>query len=214
MEKKPYNVTVFSNSKESKLILDIVNRYGCLAKDQIKYFFKFDPNRPNRDFSSTINYLVSTHQVVEDGNILCSKSLGAKEIEVIDSIWVLIQMIEKYSTEGVPCDEECREAFAGDKPETIGFFLNKETVIKLIPIYSSNDITGALFVQERFYSTHNRGDEEKTPVCYYFVLRDKDRLKALSDAGLTIKHKVAFLSGELFEKPEIKFLNPPKSKEN
>lgn len=210
MEKKPYNVTIYSNSKDAQFILDVVNKYGCLAKDQIKYFFKFDPNRPNRDFSHTINYLVSTHQVIEDDNVLCSKSTGAADIETIDSIWVLINMIERFSSEGVSNDEEVREAFCGDKPETIGFFLNKQTVIRLIPVYSSNDITGALFVQERFYSTHNIGDEDKVPVCYYFIIRDKERLKALSDINLTINHKVALLSGDLFTKPEIKYLNPPK----
>lgn len=205
------NVLINSNSKETQMVLDIINKYGCLAKDQIKYFLREDPNRPNRDFSPMINYIVSSHQVVEDGNVLCSKSLGHADAEIIDSIWVLITMIEKYSTQNVPKYEECRDAFCGDKPETIGFFLNKNVIIRLIPVYSDSDVTSALFVQERFYSTHNKGDESKVPLCYYFIVRNKTKLKSLSELELTINHKVAMLSGELFEKPEIKFLTPPKS---
>lgn len=202
---------MIGNTKEATAILEAISKYGCITAEQAPYFMPESPISRENYHESIINYLVSSRQILRDGNYLCSLKCKFGNQKITDSIWTMIEIIEKLTTSSYHISELLEESFNGNKPETIGFILNSSKVIRLIPVYSSADITSILFSQEKYYSTgHKRGEEASSDLIYYLVLRDTNLLQEISKLNLTYPYKLAFLEGDMSVRPSIRLLQPPK----
>lgn len=203
--------TMIGNTKEATAILEAISKFGCISIEQAAYFMPQTLVKRENYHEIIINYLVSSKQVIRQDDIICSLNQKYGKPEIIDSIWAMIEILEKLSTSDLHISELLEESFNGNKPETIGFILNSNKVIRIIPVFSSGDITNILFSQERYYSTgHNYGDEENSDLIYYFVLRDTKLLQNISKLNLTYPYKIAFLADGETTRPSIKLLQPPK----
>lgn len=206
-------VRMYSNTKETTAILNAVTTFGCIAINQIPYFMPANNIKRDNYPDSIIGYLLSSNQISKDGDCLCSLRVKHKQQEIIDSIWVMIEIKEKLSSTAVNYDEFLEECFVGSKPETLGFILNSSKVIRLIPVNSTADVTQVFFAQEKYYATgHKATYEDDSDLIYYLIVKDKLLLQDIANLNLTFPYKLAFMEEYEAERPTIKLLQPPKKK--
>lgn len=200
-----------NNTKEATAILEAVSKFGCISIEQAAYFMPPTLISKEKYHENIINHFVYTKQLVKDGDAVCSPNCKYAHKETIDSIWAMIEILERLSTTDAPISEALEESYAGTKPETLTFILDGSKIIHTIPVYSSGDITSILFAQEKYYANgHKHGDEENSNSIYYFVLRDSKFLQDISKLNLTFPYKIAYLTDNGNARPAIKLLQPPK----
>lgn len=206
-----YNVAA---TNESKALTDAIYKYGCITLDQLAYFMPPSTRKKPNYHSIVCNHLISGRLATKlSDNVFCPYVKGEYSQPMIDSIWVMIDLLDDGNTD-IPLSEKLEISFKAEYPESLCFIRNSEDTVKTLAIETPSQLSLIPFVQERFYASANvkPGEEVKRKSVEIIIIRDKSLLSEISKIDIKIPHKIALLEGNVTEKPVITYFgNTPKN---
>lgn len=187
-------------AEETRVYLNLLNKFGALTIDQIKKLAEntnFNP-KPMISFLSNnrmIQFLENNYAVLQNR--------PTYNPETLYCVWVMLDKIKQDNllkspeiTSASPCDNGIELCF-----------INGSKVIEYVAFVDMANIAKVSLIQDTFYSTTGvkPGEEDKCRRLYTFVVKDEEVMDVLAEMNLTIPFMVAYIEGELTEIPSIEY---------
>lgn len=190
----------------NKEVLSIVNRFGCLTKEQIFAFFPQDSYLLEK-VNNCIYYQNSRNKQIWIGENYISR--GASPVydqAMIDCIWALLALL-KTSDNPEQTLLFHKYCFEPAYPFSISCVVNHKNICHFTYLDDANNTVPILSAREAVYSKREAkvGKEEKSPANIIFVSRNEEVLDTIAGCELAIPHKILILTGEKFKEPNIDF---------
>ncbi len=187
-------------SEETRVVLNLLNKFGALTIDQIKKMFEGSRFNPK----PMISFMCNTRMIqFLDDNYAVLQSRPEYNPETLYCIWV---MLDKIKQPNIARTSEIKSANPCDNGVEIAF-INNSKVIEYIAFVDKNNITKVSLIQDTFYTSTGckKGEEKESRRLYTFVVDDEDVMDTLAEMDLTIPFMVAYVNGPLTEVPTIEY---------
>lgn len=186
---------------EAELITSIISNTECMSIEQMQQLCrKTTMNVPKTAvFLCRQNYF----KLIEDKY---AHAIGKKfSYSKIDCLWVMFDLIQ--DEDGNLEEEALYSIIHGNPLVDFTYIQDSSYTVNMVYVDSTN-INKLMPLQQKFYdyTSSLKGDEKKFRWLHMFVVRDLETVDMIEEMQLKMPHNIALLSGELGEKPEIKYL--------
>lgn len=191
-------------TREAEALYNAINRFRCIRIEQLKYFMP-----PTKSTRQNYHEAICTHLSIKKlGNMSGEYMFAANESTVsqdmIDSIWVMIDMLSKNPE--IPVSNGLQNAFNPAYPCTVTFIEDNFRIVKLLPVLTAGDIIKIYAENEKYAILDEKTKEEnRTRLMYVIIIRDESLLDEIARISPVFPHKIAYLQGEYNTKPEIEY---------
>lgn len=167
--------------QEEKTILRLVNEFGCIYYNQLKYFLK---DLDEGVLNYYVQYLYNECYIdIVNNDILVPYGFSKYNQDILDCLWIAIDNMS---------DLDINLIFKGDKPCSL-VFQKDSTVNSCIRI--TKDSLSYLTLLEQLFNTRCMNDDAVPDDFEYIIVIDDEKLiDKIGKKNLIFPHSIALLS--------------------
>lgn len=187
---------------QAEYIINAINKFRCIRLSQLQYFLPNKKYSNNNTVESVCHFIKYSKNGTVSGDFILAQGENRVRQDMIDAIWTAIDYIDDAENTG----EILRNAFQTAYPVNMGF-LKDSCFIKVITLESASDIVKIVAENEKYMMQNDEEamERNKDKILYLIVVRDSGILNDMNRENPAFPHKIAFLTGEYNEKPEITY---------
>ena len=191
------------NSADSDLIVQLVGTLGSLSVAQIEEVLKGGHTEPKK----IINHLVESRFVklypsgeyTPDAYIIPFKD-SDPNFRAVNCFWVILDLLSDIEGN---IDRKSYETMMTGRGVVDAMYVQNDAFLIELLYVEPNKTSNIIAVKQRVFEYTKDGNKDQ--VVYMFVTRSEKIVREIKEMKLTFPHKIALLSGEIGEKPQIEY---------
>lgn len=195
-------------AEETRVVLNLLNKFGALTIDQIKMMFEGTRFNPK----PMIAFLCNNRMIqFLDDNYAVLQNKPQYSPETLYCEWVMLDKIKQSYAQreekpNIARTNEIKSANPCDNGVEL-CFINGAKAIEYVCFVDAANFAKVSMIQDTFYTSTGLkpGDEKKSHRLYTFVVDNEEVMETLADMDLTIPFMVAYVEGDLTGVPEISY---------
>ncbi len=197
-----YNGTFLTNSQHSpteESVLMALNRFGCMALEQIQYFVPpFTTLRENYIFSICRHLRNSRQANTIDNNYLVPANVNVPDENTVLSIWVYIDLLK---------DKQKIYSFYRNCPMpkypcAASFIRDNEVLVSIIPILTEQDLS-KIYAESENYAKYDTAIGLKRE--YVLAINDISLVDKIPSFNPAFPFKIAYAEGEFTTQMKVTY---------